>query len=91
MTGLRFVIDAEGVEWTIWEVMPMLRAKRTEPGSSLPPLPHELRDGWLTFQSPMERRRVAPTPSGWSEMSDSRLLEVLQESAPTRRPRRLAE
>lgn len=29
--------------------------------------------GWLTFESPNEKRRLAPVPSGWESFSSERL------------------
>jgi len=29
--------------------------------------------GWLTFESPTEKRRLAPVPSGWESFSSERL------------------
>jgi hypothetical protein len=78
-TGVRFLTDADGAEWTIWEVKPRLQSASVPLITSLPPLADELRDGWLTFQSETERRRVAPVPAGWNAMSDAALLQILRD------------
>jgi hypothetical protein len=80
-TGVRFLTDADGAEWTIWEVKPRLQSASVPLITSLPPLADELRDGWLTFQSETERRRVAPAPTGWSAMSDAALLQILRDAS----------
>ena len=33
-------------------------------------------NGWLTFETPGEKRRLAPYPPGWSEFSDEVLAEL---------------
>ena len=33
-------------------------------------------NGWLTFETPGEKRRLAPFPPGWSEYSDEVLAEL---------------
>lgn len=57
------------------------------PPSSAPPPPPErrvigerrvgvsppMRDGWLAFQSPSERRRLVPIPHGWADDSETQL------------------
>jgi hypothetical protein len=89
--GLRFVDDADGVEWTIWEVKPSLRSVSGASATSLPNLSDTLRDGWLTFQNQMERRRVAPAPAGWHTMSDAELLRMLSSARAADRRGRLIE
>jgi len=55
------------------------------------PVPAELQKGWLTFQSKSERRRLAPAPAGWEQMSDEELEGLLRQAAPKGKPRRLIE
>jgi len=35
-----------------------------------------LERGWLTFESPDEKRRLAPIPSGWESLSDDELYAL---------------
>jgi len=44
-------------------------------------------NGWLTFETPGEKRRLAPYPPGWSEFSDEVLAELCM-MASTVRPQR---
>lgn len=47
-------------------------------------------NGWLTFETPGEKRRLAPYPPGWSEFSDEVLAElcVMASAVPAHRRRR---
>jgi hypothetical protein len=93
--------DRKGRTWQVWEVIPTFaerrvaqavvavdRRKATQPRSSLPV---EMREGWLTFETKGERRRLAPTPLGWELLSDRELLELLQRASPVGPARRLIE
>lgn len=74
---LRGFTDSAGVEWQVWEVFP------TEGGASsadamtrsrLKETPYA--NGWLCFECPDEKRRLAPIPHGW-EFRDIATLEQL--------------
>ena len=93
--------DRQGRTWQVWEVIPTFAERRLaqvavaverrraiQPRSSLPV---EMREGWLTFESNGERRRLAPTPLGWELLSDRELVELLQRASPVGRARRLIE
>jgi len=76
----REIEDAHGVLWTVFAVYPSARSGR--------PAVHErYRQGWLTFNSSDETRRIAPIPSGWRELSDEQLLALSAraECSPLRR------
>ena len=45
-------------------------------------------NGWLTFETPGEKRRLAPYPPGWSEFSDEVLAELCM-MASTVQPQRV--
>lgn len=97
--------DDRGLMWEVWEVNPTAVERRKRSGSVDPSTVSERRErhevrrivsdalqkGWLAFQSTHERRRLAPTPVGWTEMSDAELLELLASARPVGRPRRLIE
>jgi hypothetical protein len=40
-------------------------------------VPSALQDGWLAFQAGMDRRRLAPIPGNWIELSDEQLVALL--------------
>ena len=41
-----------------------------------------LATGWLAFDSAHERRRLAPVPEGWYEMSDAQLTQLVARASP---------
>jgi hypothetical protein len=52
-------------------------------------LPPRLAHGWIAFEHEDERRRVAPIPVGWSDLSESGLRDLWRgaEQLPPRRKR----
>jgi hypothetical protein len=42
----------------------------------------DLQSGWLAFQCGEQRRRLAPLPVGWDEMSDQALLGLMDQASP---------
>ena len=80
---LRGFTDSNGVEWRVWEVFP---SRASKPGSvdsfsrtSLKDSPFE--NGWLCFESPSAKRRLAPIPAGWEFSSSKRLDELCREAS----------
>jgi hypothetical protein len=73
--ALRTLIS-DGVEWAVWDVRPASPARLELTGAS--PV---LQSGWLCFESPEEKRRVAPIPDGWESWSDAE-LEACCRAAP---------
>ena len=55
--------DSSGTTWMVWGTTP----------SAGSVLGGEMRDGWLTFESDGERRRLAPIPRNWEEAAPDRL------------------
>jgi hypothetical protein len=51
----------------------------------------EYERGWLAFQSGLERRRLAPVPSGWEGLDPPDLERLCQAARPVGRARRLVE
>jgi hypothetical protein len=56
------VFFLEGERWEVWEV------RLGEGGEQRTVSPH-LTGGWLTFESSAEKRRLAPIPERWEELS----------------------
>ena len=54
-------------------------------------VPDRLQKGWLAFQSGRERRRLAPIPADWNEMTTRELVELLEQADRRTRRRRLVE
>jgi hypothetical protein len=80
---LREFTDKSGIPWRVWDVYPSPRvggaAESVSPADAPIVLRRfkspELAEGWLCFESPTERRRVAPIPQGW-ETWDAFALET---------------
>jgi hypothetical protein len=70
----REFVDLRGLRWDVWEVRVRERAgvRQVRP---------ELREGWLTFESEMEKRRLAPIPEGWTELSSDALARLCEKAA----------
>jgi len=84
--------DASGREWMVWDVVPHTTDRRdgadrqelagsnddgrvaTRPTS---PLPRAYAEGWLCFEHGSEKRRFAPVPQRWMELSDRELTRLL--------------
>jgi hypothetical protein len=67
---VREFIDSKGASWRVWKTRPTISALYAE----------ELRNGWLTFESATARRRLAPVPGDWEDISRER-LELLCRAA----------
>ena len=67
---LRHLIDSRGVEWQVWDTLPGKVVSNT------------LEGGWLTFQSPEEKRRLAPIPLYWANAPDDELRALLERARP---------
>lgn len=80
--------DSEGVTWQVWEVIPQsverrkLRERRVADRDGFDRRTrHELRlrtagadvDGWLVFESVVEKKRLRPIPVLWHQASDVEL------------------
>jgi hypothetical protein len=78
---LRGFTDSTGVEWRVWEVLPNRSSDKSNAELSRSSLKDTVfANGWLCFESPEEKRRLAPIPSGW-EFRDTTILEELRDSA----------
>jgi len=76
-------MDQYGTSWDVFEVYPT--EERT-----VSRVPAAFRDGWLCFQSDLERRRLAPIPLDWRQWDVDRLTAALlaTHGMPRRTPRR---
>ena len=96
--------DDAGREWDVWEVVPTAVERRIGQSAARPPeverrrvretrvvVPDRLQKGWLAFQCGWERRRLAPIPTDWDEMTAFELLELLHQADWRTRGRRLVE
>lgn len=87
---LRGFTDSTGVEWRVWEVFPT-KTGPTFVGSSHASLKETpFANGWLCFESPAEKRRLAPIPDGWEFRDITALEELCRVAAPVTGKRRFA-
>lgn len=70
---MRSCTDHAGARWEIFEVHPGV--ERRSNGR----MPEAFLAGWLCFQSPTERRRLAPIPLDWTEWTERELLAALEQ------------
>jgi hypothetical protein len=71
---VRDFTDSAGLHWRVWATMP----------SSPHLVSPELHDGWLTFDSGSSRRRLAPIPPNWDQLSAERLQLLCQTATSAR-------
>lgn len=96
--------DDRGREWEVWEVVPTAVERRIAKAPVRPAgverrkvsetrvvVPDRLQKGWLAFQSGRERRRLAPIPADWQDMTATELLELLHQADRRVKTRRLVE
>jgi hypothetical protein len=79
---LRIFTDSDGVEWTVFDVS--REARLTEDTRHLP---IGFADGWLCFENPGFKRRLAPIPERWHMQPDTGLEAMLRKAVPVSRPR----
>jgi hypothetical protein len=71
---MRELRDADGVEWTVFEVKRASAARDLVPGL--------MKTGWLCFENGTHKKRIAPIPAGWEELSDAALLALARDVSP---------
>jgi hypothetical protein len=81
---LREFTDKTGIHWRVWDVYPSERGKAGPSERELATAElkgrfrsAELAEGWLCFESPTERRRLAPIPHAWELAEPAALGELL--------------
>lgn len=65
---MRELKDDDGETWMVYEV-------QRAPSASDVVVPEELREGWLCFESPTHKKRIAPIPPAWRDVSDEGLMQ----------------
>ncbi len=71
--ALREFRDSKGVSWKVWSVTPDSLDKRTTAEDYM----RDWQDGWLCFECPNSRRRLATFPPGWEDLPDGELETLL--------------
>jgi hypothetical protein len=73
---VREFCDAAGAAWKVFRATP-----HTSPGKREKVLPEEFRSGWLVFECEEERRRLAPIPEDWEELTEAELAQLCMQAA----------
>lgn len=76
---MREFTDTEGRRWLVYTV----GTEAHGVGASRRYLPDEYRRGWLAFECGERKLRLAPVPSGWTDMTDAALCALLAQARPT--------
>ena len=71
----RRIVDDDEQVWDVWEVTTSTSSRRIL-------VQTDLQAGWLAFQCGEKRRRLAPLPVGWNEMTDQALLALMATANP---------
>jgi len=69
--------DDAGVEWKVF-----LTPRGSDAVSREHFLPESFREGWLVFESATEKRRLAPVPADWEELSADELKALCGKASP---------
>ena len=75
--AVRDFMDESGTKWRVW---PVLRSS-IHPKTAAEDYLGDYGDGWLCFESPKERRRLARFPEDWDKMPDADLCKLLGKAA----------
>ena len=68
--------DTAGRSWRVWHTVPELAQHRIT-------LAPDWKDGWLTFESGVEKRRLAPVPAEWESLPAQRLALLCRMAQPS--------
>jgi hypothetical protein len=69
--------DEAGTEWKVF-----LTPRGSDAVSREHYLPEAYREGWLVFESPQEKRRLAPVPADWETMPIEALVALCGKAVP---------
>jgi hypothetical protein len=70
---IRDFVDSAGVHWQVWSTVPAMGG-----------VAGGFRQGWLTFSSPSERRRLAPIPPNWENAGEPELRAFVKQATPAK-------
>ena len=70
--------DRDGISWRVWQTLP-------QSADLLTTLPEQWKEGWLTFESEADKRRLAPVPAEWDSLPPSRLELLCRMAQPAAR------
>ena len=72
----RTIVDEQEQVWDVFAVSTVASTARRVLVQA------DLQSGWLAFQCGEQRRRLAPLPPGWDEMSDTALRALMDKASP---------
>ena len=72
--------DGAGRSWRVWQTVP-------EVGTLFTALAPGWTEGWLTFESEGEKRRLAPIPAEWESLPPQRLELLCRMAEPSTQSR----
>jgi hypothetical protein len=82
--AVREFTDSRGVDWRAWDVTPTHMHPVTRGEDYMA----NLQDGWLVFESGLEKRRLeAPYPGDWNSLPIQELEALCRRASPVRRTR----
>jgi hypothetical protein len=87
--SVREFTDSQNVVWRVWDVT----TAQMHPVTKNEDFMGELADGWLAFESPYEKRRLAaPYPANWATMSIPDLEALCRQAPPvvSRQPKSIS-
>lgn len=70
---IRDFVDSAGIHWQVWSTVPAMGG-----------VAGGFRQGWLTFNSTSERRRLAPIPTDWELAGEAELRALVKQASPVR-------
>jgi hypothetical protein len=75
--AVRDIVDEKGVRWRVWQV----QRSAIHPKTAAEDFLGDYSEGWLCFESAIERRRLARFPADWDRMPDKDVLALLARAA----------
>src|SRR5918998_133361 len=87
--AVREFTDSKNIVWRVWDVT----TAQMHPVTKNEDFMGELADGWLAFESPYEKRRLAaPYPANWATMSIPDLEALCRQAPPvvSRQPKSIS-
>lgn len=100
----RVFADSLDRKWNVWTVVPSRVERRQQQDAAAWTGPHrrcqeeyrvrlggQFTYGWLAFESAGEKRRLAPIPEHWEEMTPNEFKQLMSRATPVRPAHRVAK
>ena len=72
--AVRDIVDEDGTPWKVWAV----QSSSIHPKTAAEDFLGEYSEGWLCFECPTGRRRLARFPQDWDRLPEKDLLRLLK-------------